>query len=229
MKKNNRLVKGWLLIVGVAFLFGCYPGGPEYTNQYNIVLTRYDKDYNFASKKTYYMIDTIAYISNIKDPDYTEAEKEAWESALFNSIEENMNSRDYTRLDSAQAVVTPPDLVVLASTIGIKNSGTVWMPPPGWWGGYYPGYPGGGWGPGYGWWYPPGWWGGYPVSYSYSTGTVIILMADEETSGTGDLEDLVALEWNAVIDGLLSGVIDASSIDKKIDQAFIQSPYLQSN
>jgi len=54
-------------------------------------------------------------------------------------------------------------------------------------------------------------------------------MADEETSGTGDLEDLVALEWNAVIDGLLSGVIDASSIDKKIDQAFIQSPYLQSN
>lgn len=172
------------------------------------------------------MIDTIAYVSNIKDPDYTEAEKEAWESALFGSIEENMNSRGYTRIDSAQAVVTPPDLVVIASTIGIKNSGTVWMPPPGWWGGYYPG---GVWGPGYGWWYPPGWWGGYPVSYSYSTGTVIILMADEETSGEGDLEDLVALEWNVVIDGLLSGVIDASSIDKKIDQAFTQSPYLQSN
>ncbi|MFC2126466.1 DUF4136 domain-containing protein, partial [Bacteroidota bacterium] len=137
-------------------------------------------------------------------------------------------SRGYTR-ETDITDFSQVDLVILASTIGIKNKGYVWMPSPGWWGGLYPGYPGWGWGPGYSWWYPPGWWGGYPVSYNYSTGSVILLMVDQQSAGTGDLENLVALEWNVVINGLLSGVSNSKTIDQKIDQAFTQSPYIQSN
>jgi hypothetical protein len=102
-----------------------------------------------------------------------------------------------------------------------RNSGAVWY--PGYWGGYYPGF---GWGWGGGWYYPPGW-GGYWSYYSYTTGTAIINLADydsyEESGG-----EYIELEWDALIDGLLSGV-SASKIDDLVDQAFSQSPYLKSN
>jgi hypothetical protein len=70
-------------------------------------------------------------------------------------------------------------------------------------------------------------WGGYWSYYSYTTGTAIINLADydsyEESGG-----EYIELEWDALIDGLLSGV-SASKIDDLVDQAFSQSPYLKSN
>jgi hypothetical protein len=47
------------MVLGVALLYGCYPKGPEYTSDYDLVVSDYDPDYDFGSQKTYFMPDTV--------------------------------------------------------------------------------------------------------------------------------------------------------------------------
>ena len=78
------------------------------------------------------------------------------------------------------------------------------------------------------WYYPPGW---YPVGYSYNTGTVLMQMGDPDDflNFGEDIEADVA--WFGALDGLLSSssTTNAQSITNGINQAFAQSPYIQSN
>jgi hypothetical protein len=113
--------------------------------------------------------------------------------------------------------------VVIPSAVLARNSGAVWY--PGYWGGYYPGF---GWGWGGGWYYPPGY-GGYWSTYSYTTGTVLINLADYDSYYEGeDDQRYIEIEWEVAIDGLFNGV-NVNKIDELVKQAFEQSPYLKSN
>ena len=71
-------------------------------------------------------------------------------------------------------------------------------------------------------WYPyPGYC--YPVAYTYTTGSLVIAMSDQNNS-----DETNAL-WVAGINGLMSESTTADisvRIDTNIDQAFRQSPYL---
>ena len=75
------------------------------------------------------------------------------------------------------------------------------------------------------WYYPYycGWGWYYPVS-SYTSGTMVMTLI-------ADGEEFVEPQrvWLGAINGLLSGTYDADRVSNAIDQAFIQSPYLDIN
>ncbi len=100
---------------------------------------------------------------------------------------------------------------------GYYNDGPWWGYYPGYW---YPGYWGGNWGGG--WYYP------YPITYSYSTGSLLADMINLKNAPEGQKEKLTVV-WNAYISGLLggSGSLNVNRTTTAINQAFTQSPYLK--
>ena len=53
----------WLALLTLPFLSGCYPEGAEYVEELDLVLTNYDDSYDFSSKTTYAMPDSIIKIT----------------------------------------------------------------------------------------------------------------------------------------------------------------------
>jgi len=154
---------------------------------------------------------------------------------ILSQIAKNMQSYGYTRIypdDNSPE----PDVMVTASAIMTTTVSV------GWW---YPYYPGWGWGwywwkkspeqtsywypyyPGY---YPPGWgWGGVPYYSTYTTGTLMLEMANPEDYRIVDGDTVVPLYWAGGLNGILSGSSNEARVKKGIDQLFIQSPYLNNN
>ena len=207
------------ILLSVMFVaYGCYPGGGSTTDDFTVVKTQYNTSYDFGEQKYYYIPDSMLFQTNIDEEDIDWDKYNGYETKLLAEVNAQMESRGYIReLNDTLNI----DLVVLPSAMLVKNTGSTYWPGGGWWGGYYPP----GWGGGGGWYYPPGY-GGYWTSYSYTTGTVFITIADfdsyTESNGT-----LIELEWDAAIDGLFEGV-NATKISPLVNQAFEQSPYLLS-
>jgi len=209
MKLNLKHFKllGMTLAFGI-LIAGCYPGGPEYNSDYSLVVTDYDNEFDFGSRKTYYLPDTIGFQTNTEVSD---AIIRQYEELILDLVESNMNDRNYTRIDTSAA--EPPDLVISVTAIAIENSGVGWVPGPCW---------------SYWCWYYPNW---YPVGYSYNTGTVLITMGDPQMEIDPEDDIIANIVWVAGLDGLLSSNINnnVNGVTKGINQAFEQSPYIQSN
>ena len=190
-------------------LFGCYPKGPEYTSDYGLVVSDYDPDYDFGSQKTYYMPDTVFIESNVEDPDYEKLYE--FQELVLDLVETNMSNKNYTRIDTAGAQI--PDMVLSVSALYLNNTGAGWVPSPCW--SYWC------------WWYGGGW---YPVYYSYNTGTILMQLGDPVENLLDDGVD-ASPAWIAGLDGLLSSNVNNNiqGITNGINQAFEQSPYLESN
>lgn len=209
MNISSKIFSSLGLIASVIILLsGCYPKGPEYTSDYSLVITDYDPEFDFGAQKTYYMPDTVYLETNVENPDAERIRE--FQELILETIEINMATRDYQRIDTSGA--QKPDLVLGVSALAMDNSGVGWVPSPCW--GWYC-------------WYYPVW---YPVGYSYSTGTVLIHLGRPD--GVVDFEDdEVILVWLAGLDGLMSSNVNnnQAGVTKGINQAFEQSPYLKSN
>ncbi|MCG8310934.1 MAG: DUF4136 domain-containing protein [Cytophagales bacterium] len=206
---------GSTLAVACLLLAGCYPKGPEFYSDLDLTVTDYDPDYNFGDQKKYWMADTVEYITNIEDSEIDEEDVKK----LLEEVASNFTARDYTRVN----VSNPDDaeFVVTVSVIASRNTGIGWIPGPpcypGWWGCW-------------GGWYPP-YWGGY-YTFNYTTGSVIINWYDPQTPPIPtDGQDLQPVHWVSTFNGLVSSSREnnASRIEFSINQAFKQSPYIQSN
>lgn len=202
------LSKIMLTAVTGAFLLGCYPAGPEYVDDLDVVYTTFDEGYDFKSKGTYSIPDKIVTDVKIKNGDTTYVYmNDKYAAPLLQAIESNMTTLGWSKVN----IANNPD--VLVTPAAISNTTYFYSYWYDWWyGGYY-----GGWG----WYYPPY----YSVS-SYTTGTMIITIADPNTENAINRSPSV---WVAAANGLLtySGNIDRAK--KGIDQAFAQSPYLKTN
>ena len=82
-----------------------------------------------------------------------------------------------------------------------------------WYGGY--------WGWGWGWYYPP-----YYTVSSYTTGSLIMVISDPNEETPINRSPAV---WVGIGNGLLTGAYDIDRATDAVDQAFAQSPYLQTN
>lgn len=82
-----------------------------------------------------------------------------------------------------------------------------------WYGGWYGGY--------WGWYYPP-----YYTVSSYTTGSVIITMADPNLESAINKSPTI---WISAANGLVTGYNDVDRVVTAINQAFVQSPYLKTN
>jgi hypothetical protein len=198
----------FIIVIGLLsfLLFGCYPDGPEYTEDFDLVLTNYEEDYNFPDQNTYAMPNRIVKITgSVLEGEEPEFMPEATATLVLATIAANMQRKGWQRVDISEnpdVLLTPASLEV--TTITYWYDYWSW-----WWGGYYPG-----------WGYPP-----YYVT-SYTTGTLLMSLIDpavESASGNP------IFQWTGAINGILTGSYDASRVNTAIDQAFAQSPYLTIN
>lgn len=198
-------------------LHACY-SSPDLSSLSNdlVVATEVDTEIDFTNYQTYYLSDTISVVRNSINIDSILVPPES--TPMINKIVENMTARGYTR-DTNPANIETVDIAVASSIIRITNTGqSCW----GWWGGY-PGYwPPWYWGPGYGYYYP------YCSYYKYDTGTLLLEYGDIKNKEDNRRVNII---WNSAMFGVLSSY-EQTNINravKAIDQAFEQSPYIETN
>lgn len=196
-------------ILSLLFLWGCYPDGPNYTEDMDLVVTHHNPDYSFVSKGTYAMPDRIVKITgNQQEGDSPEFIPDATANSILDRVADNMESLGYQRVD----IGANPDLLMVPAsweTTTVYYYYDYWS----WWyGGYYPPYGG---------YYPPVYYGG-----SYTTGTLLLTLRDpDELSGNG----VPINQWTGLINGILNSKYEASRVLPLVDQMFDQSAYLKTN
>lgn len=206
MNMKTFLKKSMLTAFVGALVFGCYPAGPEYVEDLDVVYSTYDDQYDFKSKSTYAMPDEIVVDVEIdKNGDTTYVYmKDVYALPILAQIESNMTDYGWTRVgidENPNVLLTPAGM---KSTTYFYSYWYSW-----WYGGYYPG-----WG---GWYYPP-----YYTVSSYTTGSVILTLSDPNYDTPISKSQSI---WLAAMNGLL-GSNDINRAKVGIDQAFKQSPYL---
>jgi hypothetical protein len=208
----------WLTILILPAVAGCYPNGAEYTDELDLVYTNHSKDFDFKSKHTYAIPDSVIKITGdaFNDPDGNgkpEFAKPVYATAILSAIKTNMQNYGWQLVSRT----SNPDMLIFPSTMVTTN--IYYYYDWAYWGWWY-----GGW---YGWYYP-GWY--YPPYITgYRSGSVFLQLIDHTTAIPSS--DNVAVEWNCIVNGLAEGdqTNIAARITNSINQAFVQSPYLKIN
>jgi hypothetical protein len=203
----RRIFFSLLAFLSVLFLWGCYPDGPTYTEDLDLVLTHHNPDYDFTAKNTYAMPDSIVKITgNVQEGEKPEYIKDIYADQILQMIEANMSDLGWTKVP----LNADPDMLLTPAaweTTYIYYYYDYWY----WWyGGYYPYWP----------YYPP------VYSYSYTTGTFLMNLIDPALTGTNGNP---IKQWTGALNGVLNEVYNESRMTKLINQAFDQSQYLKTN
>jgi hypothetical protein len=204
-----KLLKFFGFAALVFLLTQCYPEGPVYTDELDLVYSNYDPSYNFKAKHTFALPDKLMKIDDdLINGGVPKFVKEPYASQMLGMIRQNMLSRGWAEVNADQN----PDVKLAPVTMEVTT--TVYYGYGGYWDWWY-----GGW---YGWYYP------YPVTTSYSTGSLIVTMLDPNDLSP---DDKARATWTFIVNGLLEGSDSqiAQRATKGIDQAFTQSPYLKLN
>jgi Domain of unknown function (DUF4136) len=207
-KGHQSLWRGTLGVTMILFaalaLSSCYPDYGLTVTDYDAVATYHAPGTDYGAYSTFFLIDSVMHTL---PPGTADDIPRTYDQTILTSVENNLEAAGYVRtLDPLLA-----DIVVQTSLT--RQEYMVYYG----WGGYY------------GWdWYWPGY---YPpvYGYSYSTGTIVVDMADVVTSTASDQ---VTSVWMAILQGLAdvtTGSATETRIRNGINQAFIQSPYLGAN
>ncbi len=225
----NRLFFYLLLLSIISH--SCYPDGLDSIEELDVVQTQFDEGFNF-DEVTYFLIpDTVPLVTNIAGYAKTESEK-ILDQGILSEIEQEMKDAGYTKLtiaDTADSEKMDDAVVMLVTRATLANQSYYYdyfYHGSYYWDWYY----------GMDYYYPDYYWGyyypwGYPVTYSYSTGTVIIEMVDPNqpfSINENTREVSYPVRWMAIINGLaeLSLSNTEERITDGIEQAFDQSEYL---
>jgi hypothetical protein len=196
-----------IIILFMLILAACYPDGPDYVEDLDVVYTTHDQEYDFDAKTTFAMPDVIVIGVELTEGDTVlEFMNPLYSTPILEAIQQNMETYGWTRVD----VDENPDLLLtpggVSSTTYYYSYWYDW-----WYGGYW------GW---YGWYYPP-----YYTVSSYTTGTLLLVLADPKQASDSPINRSPAL-WLAAANGLLTYGYDLSRVSHGINQAFSQSEYL---
>jgi len=214
MKTKLQLLLLAAVLIGAASCYK-YPSDTDFLDERDVVLTMYDTKVNFTDFKTFAIVDSIGLI---KDDDTTVVRvSNDTTQAVLAQITDHMTQRGFTKVDKDQ----DPDLAI--NVVAIKTMNTVYYYPGYWW--YYPGY------------YSPDYWGWYDwgyyypwyptYAYQYETGTLVIDIADQKDADP--VTKTIPVVFNAYIRGILNGHHSLDQVMGDIDQAFSQTPQLQTN
>ncbi|MEH0157111.1 DUF4136 domain-containing protein [Limibacter armeniacum] len=212
MKKNCLL-----LFMCLMALCGCYPEGPDYVDELDVVLTNRQPDFDTLTAMTYSMPNEVVIIddddfTDFDDDNEPEFVDEPYRSAILNTVRDNMENYGWQEVSLEQRA----DVVLLVSVSQTTNVFYYydWY----YWNWYFGGYynP---WG-----WYYPGYY--YPSVSSYRTGSVFIQLTEPNNQTADDRAPVV---WSGVLNGLLEGSNTniTNRIEEGVNKAFDQSPYLQ--
>lgn len=201
----------FLSFAALAFLLTqCYPEGPVYTEDLDVVYTNYDPEYNFGEKLTFAMPDKIMKIDDdLMNGTGINYVKDIYASVMLDRIQQNLIANGWTQ----RKIDENPDVLIAPAAFELTTyySNDYWGYWDWWYDGYYPDG---------GWYYP------YPVVSSYSTGSLIVMMVDPNDLTASDRPRVA---WTFAVNGLLQGSTDQfnARTAKGINQAFTQSEYLK--
>ena len=106
--------KPFVILLTVFLLAGCYPKGPEYIEDLDLVVTNHDVSFDFKKYKTYSLPDRIVKITgNLvegEDPEYV---NDATAALVLGGIRENMQSYGWTEISNAAEA----DMIILPSAM----------------------------------------------------------------------------------------------------------------
>ncbi|MEN8117728.1 MAG: DUF4136 domain-containing protein [Bacteroidota bacterium] len=228
MRKIFRLLV-FLLPVSV-MIISCYPEYDATVEELDLAITKYDKEQNFEELSTFFLYDTIVYITDDEsilqvNVDHTQ------ENHILSGVRQNLIDKGWTEVTDPSNGETNADVSIMISVLesDVTFYYYYWWDywywyPWDWWYPWYPSYP---WYPGY-----PAF-PGYPTypSSGYTVGTVFIDMVnmnDVEIPESEDASFKLPIVWTGTVNGILAGS-DASIGDrltKQIGQVFEQSTYL---
>ncbi|HUM10789.1 MAG TPA: DUF4136 domain-containing protein [Myxococcaceae bacterium] len=195
-------------------LAACYPGGAETVADLDSVTTQHDGSASFSTLRTYALPDTIQEVSSARGEPLTI--DHSYDARILARVAANLDALGLQRVDPATAT---PDADVLVTFTATRYVEYVSYP-------FYDVWPGGFSG------YDDTWGVYYPWVYGTAYATVLdagslrIEMLDRRTANPST-KQLTAI-WTASVDGVLAGSTESivQRIEKGIDQAFAQSPYL---
>ncbi|MBK6539548.1 MAG: DUF4136 domain-containing protein [Ignavibacteria bacterium] len=204
MKNFNfkKIFRGILLpviVIAAVSIPSCYYDYGLNTDNYDVVGTFYNTDYNFSAVNKFYLKGSVIHIGgNFSN---------AYDALILEKTKANLLALGWTEVaaqDSATADVIVSTGVTTTTNV-VNNGGT------GCWYDYW----------GYTWCYPS-----YSYSYTYTTGTIVILMGDKRvTTGSSIPAQWNAL-MNGLA-GESSTGNPTTRITNAINKAFSQSPYLK--
>ncbi len=215
----------------VISLSSCYPSDNISVSETDIVMASYYDTVDFKKLKTYFMSDTVYPVRD----DTSDHSLIKSNDLIISVIAENMTASGYERIFAGDTTI--PDIRISSAAISVTTVSV------GYW---YPYYPGWGWGWGYGWkksssrntdyyypgypgYYPPGYWWGYPTYSSYTTGTLLIEMANPLDYRVVEGDTVTPIYWASGINGVLSSGSNDDRIKKGINKAFELSPEIKNN
>ena len=205
-----------ILLISAVILAAVACHKEPYTDSDNeyLVYTTPGKDVNFTSYKTFDLADSLLIIGQSEKPEYSQSDNAL---ALIQAVRTNMEKMGYIYTPS-----NPNADLGIQMTFVVKTERYVqYYSDPYWWLDY-PGY----WSPGF-WGNYTGFYYRYPVSYTYSTNSLMIDMVDLTTPKTGN--EALEVIWSAFLGGPagFGPVSDLNKMKTSIDQAFAQSSYLK--
>jgi hypothetical protein len=180
---------------------GCYPGVTD-VSTFDSVTTLRDTTAQFATATTFALADSVVHLAG-EDEDQISRDHDA---LILQTIRTNMTNAGYTEVATPQSADLNVVVMVTSSTY-LAYYWDYWCSYYGWW---YPSW---------GCYYPTYWYG-----YQYTLGTILIGMSDNRQYDP-DLER-APLIWFAGANGLAGQGATAQRIQRGIDQAFTQSPYI---
>ena len=205
-----------LVLALAALLASCTPEtGLKTAEDYDVVVTLYDREADFGSIRTYLMPDSIVHFEDPQSPG-KELSRD-YDDLILERVEYNLQAIGYRKETDPDD--NDPDIIVMVSATSSQWQALnySWLPRWGWWG-QWPGST-------TDWYFQSPYYGRGSV-YSFSTGTLLIDMGDVRDAD-GDAEDMDGI-WTAAMNGILTE--ESSNAPQRlvdfIDRAFDQSPYL---
>lgn len=214
----------------------CYPLGYNNTQEYDTVLTWRSPATDFSAPRTYALANTVADLCAGDEgelPSFGFAGATAQESerprncieadhrydeTILAAVRENMNLRGFEEVPFEDG--EEPDVVILPGIVS-SRIWFVYQTYPWWYYGYDWGWGG----------FGPGWGVGYRgvAAVAYPTGTIVLDMLS--LSEVDEAKKEIPSAWVATIRGIIAPATPPSEMRERIaaniDQAFLQSPYLE--
>ncbi|MCY1721939.1 DUF4136 domain-containing protein [Prolixibacteraceae bacterium Z1-6] len=225
---RNFLKLMFFLLPVLLMIYSCHPEFSATIDELDLAITKYDEDQNFDELQTFYLPDTIIYITDDENS-FAANVNHTHEEHILSEVRQNLLDLGWTEVQEPTNGEIDSDVSIMVSVLETDISFYYyywwdywyWYPWD-WWFPGYPGYP----------WYPI--WPGYPTypSGGYTVGTVIIDMVnmDEVAMPANDDTSIkLPIVWSGFVNGILAGSDQnlQSRLTKQISQVFEQSPYLQ--